>query len=780
MTRVLLVDDAASVRALLRATLSQSDTFEIVGEAATGDEAVALAQRLRPDVVVLDLAMPGMDGLTALPEIARRAPGATIVVFSEAVGDEAVALERGAHAVVHKSDSLELLLGVLSRSRAPVAPPPVAPPSALDLAFRADDGDLRRLIIETMSEGLLVVGHDGTIIDANPAALRIFGRSRDEVVGRSARREVGLPIDVDGVTIASTAVPSMQALLTGEPVRDFVMGIETPDRGLRWLSVNAIPVSIALSPTVGVVSTFADVTDQRLAVEQLRESERALRASEERFRAAVEAMPDGLVVYSAIRDDDGRIVDYRCEFANRAAEEQQTRSPIEWIGRRFLEISTNPEADAFVDRYARVVETGEPLVLEIPRYVNGEVSGAYESQVVKLHDGFLACFRNVTDRKRAEQAVRASERRLFSFFTGLPVGVLVVDLDEGPMFLNPRARELLGRGLVRGGTAQQVLEEYQMYRADTGELYPLEDTPVMRAVTTRATCTADDVVIHRADDEVTMTVSATPIFDEEARLAYVIVVFDDITERRASGEQLARALADLERSNEELAEFAAVAAHDLSEPLRVVGGFAELVRRRFGERLDVEGNEWLDHVLAGVSRMRGLIDDLLAYSRAGSAPLAMRPVDLGEIVRSVRESLRIAIAEADAVVEVGELPAVVGDPTQLWQVLQNLLANALKFRRPDAPAVITIAANRTPNAWRISVADNGIGVGAADRERIFGPFQRLHVPADRPGSGLGLSICRKIIERHGGRIWVEAAPSGGSRFCFTLTPDPVVPDPGAD
>ena len=222
------------------------------------------------------------------------------------------------------------------------------------------------------------------------------------------------------------------------------------------------------------------------------------------------------------------------------------------------------------------------------------------------------------------------------------------------------------------------------------------------------------------------------------------------TPRRRSAARAA--LTDLERSNEELAEFAAVAAHDLSEPLRVVGGFAELVRRRFGDRIDGEGNEWLDHVLAGVSRMRGLIDDLLAYSRAGSAPLAMRPVDLGDIVLSVRESLRIAIAEADAVVVVGQLPTVVGDATQLWQVLQNLLANALKFRQPDVTPEITVAATRVAHGWRVSVTDNGIGVAAADRERIFAPFQRLHVPSDRPGSGLGLSICRKIIERHGGRV----------------------------
>ena len=284
------------------------------------------------------------------------------------------------------------------------------------------------------------------------------------------------------------------------------------------------------------------------------------------------------------------------------------------------------------------------------------------------------------------------------------------------------------------------------------------------------------MVIERDDDSIAVTVSATPIFDDD-EISFVIVVFDDITEQRESSDRLARALADLERSNEELAEFAAVAAHDLSEPLRVIGGFAELVRRKYGDRIEDEGNEWLDHVLGGVSRMRGLIDDLLAYSRAGSAPLARQPVDLGEIVRSVRGSLRFAIAEADAVVEVGDVPEVVGDPTQLWQVLQNLFSNSLKFRQPDVTPRIVVAGRQTGSGWEVSVTDNGVGISPADRERVFSPFHRLHVPSDRPGTGLGLSICRRIVERHGGRIWVQGAPAGGSRFCFTIAAAPPTETP---
>ena len=476
MTRVLLVDDAASVRALLARPLAHSGAFEIVGEAASGDEAVRLAGVLRPDVVVLDLAMPGVDGLTALPEIARLAPGATIIVFSEAIGDEQAALERGAHAVVHKSDSLDHLLGILRRSGPAASGPPTtegagAPGrrpfgSPLADAFKEPESELRRLIVDTMSEGLVAVDHEGRMIDANPAALRILGRTEAEVLGQPVARHVGLPFDADGKRLAPIETPLARALRTGAAVRDFVIGVETPDRGLRWLLVNAIPLSRDESPIVGVVVTFTDVTEQRRALEQAQGSERALRASEERFRAAVQTMPDGLVVYSAIRDEVGQIVDFRCEFANRAAGEHQGRPVAEWIGKTFLEHSNNPEAHDYLKQYAAVVETGQPLVLEVPRYTagGGQVDGAYESHVVKLQDGFLASFRNVTARKRTEQELRTSERRLFSFLSGLPVGVVVIDLAEGPMFLNPRGRELLGRDLTRGGTAKELIDAAQMFR----------------------------------------------------------------------------------------------------------------------------------------------------------------------------------------------------------------------------------------------------------------------------------------------------------------------------
>ena len=251
-------------------------------------------------------------------------------------------------------------------------------------------------------------------------------------------------------------------------------------------------------------------------------------------------------------------------------------------------------------------------------------------------------------------------------------------------------------------------------------------------------------------------------------------------ELEAANTELAEAKAQLERSNEELQRFATVASHDLREPLRVVSGYADLLGRRYAESFDEQGREFLDALTGGVKRMDEMISDLLAYARAGRKDAPREPVDLGALVEGTLAGLDVAIREAEAEVVVEPLPTVTGDPRGLNQVFQNLIANAVKFRGEDPPRV-RIWAAEVPGAWRISVRDNGIGVDPKDAERIFGMFSRLH--SDRyPGTGVGLAVVQRIVEAHGGQIWVEQPAGGGSQFMFTIA-DPSrsshAPRPGA-
>jgi signal transduction histidine kinase len=238
-------------------------------------------------------------------------------------------------------------------------------------------------------------------------------------------------------------------------------------------------------------------------------------------------------------------------------------------------------------------------------------------------------------------------------------------------------------------------------------------------------------------------------------------------ERLAAEERLHRASANLERSNTELEQFAYTASHDLNEPLRMITSYLQLLQHRSKEKLDTQANEFISFALDGAERMRALIRDLLAYSRLEAQKKEFQETDCEEVFQTAVQNLRVAIEENKAIINHERLPHVSGDPLQLTQVFQNLIGNALKFHRAGPPS-IEVAANQQNGEWIFSVRDNGIGIDPKDFQRIFEIFQRLHSREEYSGTGMGLSISKKIVESHGGRIWVESAPQKGSTFYFTL------------
>ena len=232
--------------------------------------------------------------------------------------------------------------------------------------------------------------------------------------------------------------------------------------------------------------------------------------------------------------------------------------------------------------------------------------------------------------------------------------------------------------------------------------------------------------------------------------------------------ELERANADLARSNQDLLDFTAVAAHDLKSPLQVIVGFADLLDRLDGEHLSEGGRQCVAAIVDGVQRMDTLIEDLLAYSRVDAASRASDPVDLGAAIGRCLVTLAPEIDRRRAEVIVDTLPTIVSDTTLIERLLLNLLANALKFVAPNTRPRVSVWAEREPDAWTVTVSDNGIGIDAADRTTVFRMFERVHREERYGGTGIGLAICHRIVERHGGRIWVDDNPGGGSRFHFTL------------
>ena len=241
----------------------------------------------------------------------------------------------------------------------------------------------------------------------------------------------------------------------------------------------------------------------------------------------------------------------------------------------------------------------------------------------------------------------------------------------------------------------------------------------------------------------------------------------DISDRKRSEESLRRAVQELDRSNKDLEQFAYVASHDLQEPLRTVSGFVRLLQQKYGNRLDAEADQFIEYAVDGAKRMHALIQDLLVYARIGGGSLELTPTDAGAALHRAMSNLQATVQETAAEITHGELPTVRADPTQLTQLFQNLIGNALKFRG-EAPLKIHVDASRNEDHWLFSVRDNGIGIDPKHQDRIFQIFQRLHTHTQYAGTGIGLAVCKRIVDRHGGRIWVESEPEPGATFCFTL------------
>ena len=255
--------------------------------------------------------------------------------------------------------------------------------------------------------------------------------------------------------------------------------------------------------------------------------------------------------------------------------------------------------------------------------------------------------------------------------------------------------------------------------------------------------------------------------DETGRTIRSVGMVHDITGRRRAEEDLKKAFSKLERSNKELEQFAYVASHDLQEPLRMVASYVKLLEKKYGGQLDEKADQYIHFAVDGALRMQKLIEGLLAYSRIERGG-EFTPVDTNEVFSQAVSNLSAALQESHAVITKDDLPGVSCDETQFMQLFQNLLGNAVKFRKPEVPPLVHVSAKREGGEWVFSVRDNGIGLDPAYANRIFLIFQRLHTREEYPGTGIGLALCKKIVERHHGRIWVESVPDEGATFFFTI------------
>ncbi len=292
---------------------------------------------------------------------------------------------------------------------------------------------------------------------------------------------------------------------------------------------------------------------------------------------------------------------------------------------------------------------------------------------------------------------------------------------------------------------------YRPEEAEAGK--PAED---LAAAVAEGRSAEEGIRVRKDGENYWASVVITALYNETGEPRGFAMITRDVTQRRVAEDAVRRTAAELARSNAELEQFAYVASHDLQEPLRAVAGYCQLLKRRYAGKLDSDADEFIAFAVEGASRMQRLIEDLLSYSRVGTRGKSFEPTDMGAVFDQAVVNLKAAISESNAEVTRSELPTVPADRLQLEQLLQNLTSNAIKFHKPDQPPRIHVGAQVDGDHWLFSVQDNGIGIESRFSDRIFAIFQRLHTRREYPGTGIGLAICKKIVERHGGRILADA------------------------
>ncbi|MGQ0740956.1 MAG: PAS domain S-box protein [Alphaproteobacteria bacterium] len=447
---------------------------------------------------------------------------------------------------------------------------------------------------------------------------------------------------------------------------------------------------------------------------------------------------------------------------NPAAERMFGYSAEEAIGNNVSIIAT-PEQRAEQKRYLEAVGRGERIVgIEAVRQTKQgtpiEVSFNFSPIFSDSGEviGGSAIARDITERKQADRMFRLAVE-------SSPGAMIMADAEGKIILVNQETERMFGyaHGELVGKPVdilipKEVRDAHVQHRKDYAK------DPARRMMGA-----GRDLFGMRKDGSpVAIEIGLNPIRTPNGLLVLASIV--DITERKRHEKTMAERTAELQRSNSELEQFAYVASHDLQEPLRMVASYAELLAERYHGKLDEKAEKYIAYAVDGAKRMQRLVNDLLTFSRVGTQGHPPQPADANMIVRQSLRALKPTIDEARAEIEIGQLPVITADDVQLGQVFQNLIGNSLKFRVPDRPLRLHIGARAISGGWQFFVEDNGIGIDTKYSDRIFQMFQRLHDRETYEGSGIGLTIARKIVERHRGRIWFESEPGKGTTFYFTM------------
>lgn len=650
-------------------------------------------------------------------------------------------------------------------------------------------------VLDTLPLGVWITDAQGNILQGNPAGQKIWGGAR--YVGQESYHEYKGWWPDTGEQLSSEEWALSRTLRTGESILNEEIDIEDFKGKRKTILNSTMPLRNQAGVMVGAIFVNQDITEQRVVENALWENQRLI-------QQIAEATPTILYVYDLVENRNIYSNHHINDILGYLPEEIQKMGPDflpnlihpeDWprvVENRLKLISAKDEEiieteyrmlDAqgkwhwFVSRdtiFARTPEGAAKQVLgmgldislrkraeaELAEY-RQQLEALVQRRTAQLQNTNQQLEREIADRIRAEVQLRESETR-YRLLAENATDLIATQTSEGVYhYVSPscftllgyHAAELIGHSAYEWIHPEDIPEVENSYRAVLEVLGP---------------CQLVYRVRHKDGHYIWFETNAQAVcHPKTGEVVKIQAASRDISDRQRIEKELAQHTADLARSNAELEQFAYIASHDLQEPLRMVASYTQLLARRYPEKLDAEVDKYINYILDGATRMQQLIHDLLQYSRVGTHGQSFKFVDCNDIIRQVIANLKVAIRKSEARITWQNLPQVFGDKTQLLQLFQNLIANAIKYRGLQPPKV-QIDARYREGEWLFSVRDNGIGIDPKYGDRIFQIFQRLHTREEYPGTGIGLAICKRIVERHRGHIWVESEPSGGAIFYFTL------------
>ena len=651
-------------------------------------------------------------------------------------------------------------------------------------------------VLDTLPLGVWISDANGTLLQGNPAGQKIWGGAR--YVGMDRYYEYKGWWPDTGKQLSSEEWALSRTLRTGQTILNEEIDIEDFNGKRKTILHSTMPLRNQAGVMVGAMVVNQDITEQRLVENALWENQRLI-------QQIADATPTILYLYDLLENRNIYSNQHLNDILGYLPEEVQKMGPDflrnlihpeDWprVVENQLKLMSAADGEIIETEYrirdaqgvwhwlvsrdtifARTPEgTAKQMLgmgLDISLRKRAEIElAAYRQQLEALVERRTAELQNtnqqlereIADRIRAEVQLKKSETR-YRLLAENATDMISTHNAEGLYeYVSPSCLTLLGyhSSELIGHSAYEWIHPEDIPGVELTHRTVLEALVPSQVVYR---------IRHHDGHYIWFETQSRAVCDPQTGQGFKIQTASrDISDRQHIEKKLAQHTADLARSNADLEQFAYIASHDLQEPLRMIASYTQLLALRYPEKLDAKADKYIAYILDGATRMQQLINDLLQYSRVGTHGNSFDLVDCNEIITRAIANLKIAIRKSNARITWQDLPQVFGDQTQLLQLFQNLMANAIKYRGQRTPEV-QIEAHAREGEWVFSVQDNGIGIDPKYGDRIFQIFQRLHTREEYPGTGIGLAICKRIVERHRGQIWVDSEPDRGAIFYFTLT-----------